>query len=880
VANTSSGFQRANVTAAGAGANAPADNSPAPTEAQQAPSDGFLINGSVNNGANTPFAQSAAFGNNRRGLRSLYNGNIGIVAQNSIFNAAPYNINGQQLDKPDSGQVSESLAFGGPLRIPKVWIRGTPNFFVNYTHSRNNTATIGTGQMPTADERKGDLTALNPKLVDPTTGNPIPSNLIPQNLISQQATALLSLYPLPNFTNSRYNYQAPLINAQHVDALSVRMNKSIKRKDNVAGNFGFQSVRADNNSIFNFQDTTHTLGMTATFNWMHRLSQRMFVTTTVSYNRQAMHLTPMFAFQTNISGNAGITGNNQDPANWGPPNLGFASGFSGLGDANRSVNRNQQMVVSENIFWNHGSHNVTWVGDIRRNHVDMLSQQNPRGTFQFTGQALGNDFAGFLLGIPDATSIAYGNADKYFRLSSFDWGITDDWRMSPSLTLNAGMRWEYNTPATELYGRLVNLDITKGFAAAQPVVANSPKGPLTGSSYPDSLVNPNKHAFQPRVGISWRPFMASSMVIRAGYGVAYDTGLYIPIAARMAQQSPLSKSLNIANSLANPLTLASGFNVPPNTLTNTFAVDPNLRVGYAQNWQITLQRDLPGSLVMTAMYLGAKGTHAQQTILPNTYPVGGAPSCLGCPSGFAYLVSGGNSTRQAGSLMLRRRLHNGFTATVNYTYAKAIDDAALGAQGQAGSTLTAQNWMNLAAERALSNFDQRHLVSIQGQYTTGMGLKGGTLMGGWKGPLLKDWTFASTLTRGSGSPISPVYTAIAPGTGLSGTIRPDATGLSPYDATGGLFLNPLAFAKPASGQWGNAGRNSIIGPALFSLNSSMARTFRMSDRLSADVRFDANNVLNHVSYNSWVATINSVQFGLPTSAKNMRNMTANFRLRF
>jgi hypothetical protein len=283
---------------------------------------------------------------------------------------------------------------------------------------------------------------------------------------------------------------------------------------------------------------------------------------------------------------------------------------------------------------------------------------------------------------------------------------------------------------------------------------------------------------------------------------------------------------------------------------------------------------------MTAMYLGAKGTHAQQTILPNTYPVGGTPSCSGCPSGFAYLLSGGNSTRNAGSLMLRRRLHNGFTATLNYTYSKSIDDAAIGAQGQAGSTLVAQNWLDLGAERALSNFDQRHLVSIQGQYTTGMGMKGGTLMGGWKGPLLKDWTFASTLTRGSGSPLNPVYTAIAPGTGLAGTIRPDATGLSPYDSPSGLFLNPAAFAKPAAGQWGSAGRNSIIGPALFSLNSSMARTFRMSDRLSADVRFDANNVLNHVSYQSWVTTINSLQFGLPTSAKQMRNMTANFRLRF
>src|SRR5262249_27859788 len=154
------------------------------------------------------------------------------------------------------------------------------------------------------------------------------------------------------------------------------------------------------------------------------------------------------------------------------------------------------------------------------------------------------------------------------------------------------------------------------------------------------------------------------------------------------------KALNIANSLANPLTLANGFNAPPNVLTNTFAVDPNLRLGYAQNWQVTLQRDLPFSLVMTATYLGVKGTHAQETILPNTYPVGGSPLCASCPSGFAYLLSGGNSTRNAGTLMLRRRLHNGFTATLNYTYSKSIDDAAIGGQNQPGSTLVAQNWLD------------------------------------------------------------------------------------------------------------------------------------------------------------------------------------------
>ena len=115
---------------------------------------------------------------------------------------------------------------------------------------------------------------------------------------------------------------------------------------------------------------------------------------------------------------------------------------------------------------------------------------------------------------------------------------------------------------------------------------------------------------------------------------------------------------------------------------DTFAIDPNFRVGYAQNWQLPVQRDLPGALVMTATYLGIKGTRGMQEFLPNTYPIGAANPCPSCPAGFVYRTSNGNSTREAGQIQLRRRLRSGFTASLDYTYAKAVDDdAQVGAQG-------------------------------------------------------------------------------------------------------------------------------------------------------------------------------------------------------
>ena len=163
-------------------------------------------------------------------------------------------------------------------------------------------------------------------------------------------------------------------------------------------------------------------------------------------------------------------------------------------------------------MWLKRPHNITMGGDVRRIQLNLLSQQDARGSFGFTGAATqltangvpvpgtGSDFADFLLGTPDTSSIAFGNADKYFRSSSYDAYFTDDWRVSAGFTLNAGARWEYSSPIVEKYGRLVNLDIPPGFGAEAPVLGSNPTGPLTGQQYPDSLVRPDKHGIQPRIG--------------------------------------------------------------------------------------------------------------------------------------------------------------------------------------------------------------------------------------------------------------------------------------------------------------------------------------------------------------------------------------------
>jgi hypothetical protein len=877
------GFQRTEVNASNTNSTTPANDPPPPPqssafanlsqeELNQRAADGFLINGTVNNGAASPFAQLARIGNNIRG-RPLYTGNASVVVDNSVFDARSYSLTGQNTAKPAYNRFTGSFNVGGPLRIPHLIRNNAPTFFLGYQRVQNRNANTLTGRMPTAAERNGDFSqSVNRlgqpvQLVDPTTGLPFSGNIIRDEKISPQARALLNLFPLPNFNdNAGYNYQIPVVDATHSDSVQGRLNKSINARNQIAGNVDITSARTDNSNLFHFLDLSRTFVVNSAVQWTTRPRQRFSATFRVQFNRQRTRITPHFANRINVSDIAGITGNNQDPVNWGPPALNFAGGTSTLSDAQSSFNRTQNTTVGYNSFWNRGRHNVTFGGDVRFYRFNVLSQQDARGTFTFTGAAAGSDFAGFLLGIPDTSSIAFGNADKYFRQRFYNAFVSDDWRMSGSLTINAGARWEYEGPTSELQGRLVNLNIAPDFSSTTPAVGNG-------------LVHSDRFGIQPRVSFAWRPIAASSLIVRGAYGIYRNTNVYQVIATQMAQQSPLSKSLSVQNSAANPLTLANGFLNVPGITSNTFAIDPNFRVGYVQNWQLSFQRDLPAALQMTAMYLGTKGTRLPQEVLPNTFPSGAVS-----PSGYVYLTSNGNSNRHAGQIQLRRRLRNGFTATTQYTYSKAFDNAPLMAGGivtaNQGGTSIAQNWLDLRAERALSSFDQRHQFSVQTQYTTGVGVRGGGLLGGWKGALFKEWTLASQLTMGSGLPQTPIYFAAVPGTGVTGNLRPDVTGSSIHDTPPGFFLNPAAFRAPVVGQWGNAGRNSIIGPSQFSLNASLGRSFPWRDRYNIDVRLDAMNVLNHVTFKNWNTTVTSAQFGLPFSPNAMRSIQTTARLRF
>jgi hypothetical protein len=871
------GFQRAGVSQTAAAPAAPRQAEP-PSDPFGGAADGFVVNGSVNNGAASPFAQLAAFGNNRRGGRSLYNGGIGLVLGNSAWDARSYGI-----AQPSYNDTQFLGSFGGPLKLP--WVRNDPQFTLLFQKSSDHNATTTQTIVPTAAQRAGDLSSLTDRLgrpiqlIDPLTGQPFAGNQIPASRLSPQAQALLNYYPQPNTdAEGGVNFQAPIVVVTKIDQMQTRINQPINNRNSLNGTLSLNRTTTDTTTLFGFEDRTESSGVDTQVNWQRRFGQLFTVRMRYQFTMLTNETNPFFANRTNVSGDAGITGNNQDPINWGPPSLTFASGIAGLSDALPAHTTSMAHAPSVEAYWNRGRHNLTFGGEMRRNQVDLESQQDPRGSFSFNGAATGSDLGDFLLGLPRTSAIAFGNADKGFRAFSYNAYITDDIRMGPSLTINAGLRWEYEAPMTELFGRLVNLDIAPSFTAASAVVASSPTGSITNESYESSLVRTDKLGFQPRLAMAWRPVPGSSLVIRAGYGIYRNTNVYQSLATLMAQQPPLSRSFSVETSPLNPLTLANGFSIVSSAGLNTFAVDPNFRVGFAQNWQASVQRDLPMSLTVIGTYLGTKGHRLLQESLPNTNPVGAANPCPTCPVGFVYLSSTGSSTRHAGQMQVRRRLRNGLTAQVQYTLAKAEDDAtAFGGASLFGGAI-AQDWRDLDAEWGPSSFDQRHLVNFGFQYTTGVGAAGGGLLDGWRGTLFKNWTITGTVNAGSGTPLTPVILTSVAGTGIVGFVRPQLTG-EPIDVDG-YYANPAAFTTPAPGTWGSAGRNSIRGPAQYSVNAGVTRTFLMGDRWNLDWRVDGTNILNQVTYNSIVSTVGSQQFGLPTRVNSMRKLTTTMRLRF
>ncbi len=542
-------------------------------------------------------------------------------------------------------------------------------------------------------------------------------------------------------------------------------------------------------------------------------------------------------------------------------------------------------------------HNLQMGFSYRRMQNNVASNQNARGSFTFSGlvtsqinaagqpvAGTGFDFADFLLGYPQSSSIRFGSND-YFRGQSTAAFVQDDYRLSRGLTINIGLRYEYFTPYTELYGRIANLDLAPGFTAAT-VVTPGEISPYHGA-LPSSLVRPEKGDFSPRFGYAWRPWAKHSTIFRGGYSILYTGNSYSSVVSQMAAQPPFAKALSFSTSLGDPITLQDGFSASgTNTITNTYAIDPGYRLPYAQTWSFAIQNTLPHQLLLEVEEIGTKGTHLGVAEQPNQAPPGSVLTAqqrllIGNATGFTYNTYGANSIFNAGQVRFTRRFATGMSAVLLYTYSKSLDNAS-SFSGTGGTAVQYVNNWNL--ERGLSSFDQRHKLTLTYTLSSPVGVRGMMRNGGWKTTALAGWTFNGNYTVASGKPadrpLSAEIFSNTGGIGALGSSRAEATGL-PVQGGPGQYFNPLAFTTPTLGEFGNAGRDTITGPFQTTLNGTLNRSFRLGEsRRQLQFRLSANNMLNHVVITRFGTTVNSSNYGLATGVAGMRTVTAQFRFNF
>jgi hypothetical protein len=850
----------------------------------------------------------------------------------ATLDAKSYSLTGLATPKATYNVPRFGAFVGGPLNIPKIFNGGNKwFFFAGWNGNRGSTPYDAFSTVPTLAERNGDFSAATYKggspvqIFNPATGQQFQSNgqlnVIDPSLISSSAKALLAFIPLPNLNSPTQNFHYVTSGSSSTDSVNLRLIHNFGSSGPGLLNFGGPGGlgggggggrrRAQNNINFgmNWTRSATTLvnpfpslaggnslqGLNASAGWTYGRGRATNIFR-VNYNHNHVSTTNLFSNVQNVAGDAGIGGVSTNPFDWGLPGISFTS-FAGLTGPVPRRELDQTITFSDTLSWSRGKHNWRFGGDYRRILQSFRSAKNAEGSFVFTGFATsqlasggpvantGYDFADFLLGLPQQTTLQSGTNSYDFRANSFDVYAQDDFRFRPSLSFNLGLRYEYNGPYTEAHNQIANLDVATGFTGAGAVLPGQ-TGSFNGA-FPASLIRPDRNNFAPRIGIAWKPMKQT--VVRTGYGINYNLAQYGAIIQNFAFQPPFAITSTNVSTPTNLLTLQNGFPVVNSAVTNNFAVDPNYRLGYVQVWNLDIQRQLPAGVVMNLDYNGSKGTRLD---IDRAITIAGVQP-------FIYESSAGNSVYHSGSIRLRKRMAHGIAVSGTYAYSKSIDDASsIGG----GGTVVAQNPFDIAADRGLSSFDQRHKFTGNWIYELPFGENHRFAQRGPLSHILDGWQWSGDFTIGSGLYFTPrvLGNSLDIGRGVSGSLRANATGapLSISNPTTLEWFNTAAFCSPASGvgsntpgsgntcanptgsSFGDAGRNTIEGPGQITFDMNLAKIITIKESRALELRIQAANVFNTAHFAAINTIVNSLTYGEVTSVGNMRRVTLLARFRF
>ena len=585
-------------------------------------------------------------------------------------------------------------------------------------------------------------------------------------------------------------------------------------------------------------------------------------------------------------------------------------GYSGLGDTYLATPMHAWDTILEGrdtLSWQHGRHSWKFGGSYRRYIWPMWGFFQNRGYYQFTNgftsQTLTNDgtgsgLASFLLGLPVVRQAQAGVPSMNLRHWSADAFLQDTWRISPHTTLEYGLRYEFMSPLTDTFRSWANLIVENGQLHAFI-------GGQNGT--PRGLTYPNKLNFAPRVGLTHQ-FGDSGMVWRMSYGIFY-TPVDLNTWCNQLHNVPLVFPITQQSDNFTPNPALAGFNFPAPVLGKTtvsFATfDPHAPPQYVQQWSASLQKSLGPSTVLEAGYTGAHGLHLQRADLINNAPPGPGLIQPRRPYQTATFVDGtvfpagitvasstfpvssinllqntAKSWYDAGYVNLRRRYSHGLSLLANYTFAKSLTDAPDFRSPMFEASI-AQNNSDLEAEKGPA-CDIRHRVSFSAVYAIPA-----YKLSNWTRRLTSNWQLAAVYQAQTGYPftISVFGDTANAGTVLGeNPIRANYNGqplYTPGTHSAQAWFNTAAFAVPAAYTFGNAGRNTVYGPGMQTMDLALSREFAVAERLRFQIRGEAFNAMNHTNLGTPNRFVNTPQFGTITDAATPgREMQLSARLSF
>jgi len=795
-------------------------------------------------------------------------------------------------DKPLFRRNQFGFVFGGPIVHDKTF------FFVDYQGSRQAIARVHTSTVPTALQRQGIFSeaveGLLPEILDPATRRPFSNNIIPENRMDPTAVSLLSRYPLPTSGGTANNYQRTGKETDNQNQYDMRVDHRFSAMNSLFVRYSSLSDNAD--PVTPLPDgsgtlasgtlgRTHTSGQSLASNFLHVLNPSLTNEVRVGYSRRVLRRRALDLPTFVIDGYQQL----------GPPPNAY------------SDSRTDITNLADTVSMSRGAHLIKAGTDFRWERLDIVQPPSPEGLFRFSAPETGFSLASFLMGQVDRFSVDIQKKPIRPRAHIQEYFVQDEWKASRRLNINAGIRYTLNFPSTEAdnQGAVFNL-------ATEKLQYLGERG------FPRSARTLHKMNWGPRLGLAYG--IANHTVIRSGYGLIWieQAGITTPFTnpqfpfLQTVTQRSLDNSTPAFVLSAGPSVAVRPLDGDAGLGQGVFTVDRKLGSGYAQQWNLSIQREIGTNVLIEVAYAGSKLTHlgipdtninqltADQLRLgasllervPNPFfGVIDRVSSLGDPtitrsqllkpfprfttvSFFRNNV--GNANYHAFQAKFEKRFSHGLAILTSYTRSKLIDEAssvfdAAILTGPVADFPVADSF-NRKLERDVSTGDIPSVLATSLSYE----LPG-------RGPVLRGWQLAAILTLQSGMPLAVTQNTNFNAFAGFGTQRPNRLrdpNLPNGQRTTSRHFDTDAFVAAPQFTIGNSSRNPIQGPGFQDIDVALIKRLKFRERYTAEVRAEVFNLTNTPPLGAPNTVLGSPGFGSITSAGDPRVVQLAAKMHF